>query len=145
MRVFSAFLVIMTTCILLMLPVTEAIYDFRTDVREDSFSVTTGAVTSANVTLVKEVYDDDTSTIELTSDNTSDSPTFSSYDTATRGLTVSGLSADTTRDLTVAYDVYALTGWDAIDTLLSRFDLIWLICIFSFGPAALAAIFLGRA
>jgi len=146
MRIYQAFLVMMTTAILFLLPVSAGIYDFRTDVREDSFSVTTGVgVTSANVTLIKALYDDDISTATALSDNTTDTPTVNAYNTVTRALTIGGLQSETTRGVTVSYDVYALTGGGAIDTLISRIDLIWLICLIAFPAVALAAIFVGRA
>ena len=146
MRIFQAFLVMMTTAILFLLPVSAGIYDFRTDVREDSFNVTTGVgETTADVVLVKSLYDDDISTVTALSDNATDTPTVDSYDTATRALTVGGLQADSSREITVSYDVYSLTGGGAIDTLISRIDLIWLICLIAFPAVALAAIFVGRA
>jgi len=146
MRIYQAFLVMMTTAILWLLPVSDGIYDFRTDVREDSFSVTTGVgETTADVVLVKELYDDDISTVTALSDNTTDTPTADAYNTGTRALTVGGLQAETSRGLTVSYDVYALTGGGAIDTLISRYDLIWIICLIAFPAVALAAIFVGRA
>ena len=47
---FTAFLILIASAVLWWLPVTEGIYDFRTDVEENSFAVTTAAgETAANV------------------------------------------------------------------------------------------------
>jgi len=146
MRVFYAFLVIVTAAILWMLPITSAIYDFRTDVQVDSFSSTTGVgQTTENVTLSEELYDDDTQTIDISSSISNDSPVFGSYNATTRLLGTSGLSANTTRILTVAYDIDALIGNDAVNNLLDQVPLIWILCIAVFPLASLAAIFTGRA
>jgi len=146
MRIFSAFLVIVTAAILFMLPLTSGVYDFRTDLNEDTFNYETGgAETTANVTLDKAVYDDDTDTITILSDLSTDSPLFSTYNTSTRLLDITGLTVSENRTLTVAYDVDALEGSDAINTIVGRLPWIWLLVIIAFSPAALVAIFTGRA
>ena len=118
-RIFLGFLIIVTVSILFMIPVTEAIYDYRTDVRDDPFTLPTGvAETGANMTLIKPIYDNDTATLGFLSDNVSDSPIYTAYDTATRELEVSGLAANTTRLLTVSYDVDAMSASAAVSTLM---------------------------
>ncbi len=145
MRILQAFLILVTSAILWLLPVSSAVYQFKTDVRADTFSATTAAgVTSANVTLLKALYLDDTSTISFTSNETTDIPLASSYNSTNRQLLVSGLGGSLTRTLDVSYDVYALTGGGAIDTLVSRLDFIWLLALIMLPVAGLAAIFLGR-
>ena len=127
-----------------MLPLTAQAYDFRTDEREDTFTVATGVgETTANVTLLKAVFDNDTSTISFSS-NVSESLAVSTYDTATKTLGVSGLNAETTRELDVSYDVDALGASSAISNLVDRVAWIWLLSVIAFAPAALVAIFLGR-
>lgn len=145
MRIFYAFLVIATAAMLWMLPITDAIYDFRTDLQEDSFASDTAVgQTTENVTLSKVLYDDDTQTIDILSSISDDVPAYSSYNGTTRLLGISGLSANTTRTLTVTYDVDALAGSDAINNFLDVVPWIWLMCIAVFPMAALAAMFLGR-
>ena len=145
MRIFYAFLVMMTMAILVMLPLSDAVHDFRTDTREDSFSVATGvSENSTSVVLVKPLYDGDVSTATVLSDDSTDTPLASYYNNDTRALTIEGLSTNTTRTLEVSYEVDALSGSSAIDDLVSNLDLIWLICLVAFPAAALAAIFLGR-
>lgn len=144
-KIFQAFVVIMASAILFLIPLTTAAYDFQTDLREDTFTVNTAVgVTSANVTLVEEVYDDDVTTISVSSDLSTDEPLYSSYNTTTRQTLFTGLTANTTRTLTVGYDVDALEGGDAINTVADRLAWFWLISIIVFAPAALAAIFIGR-
>ena len=146
MRIFYSFLVILTAAFLFMLPITAAVYDFRTDVREDVFTVATAVSTSnATVVLLKSIYDDDVSTISLQSDLSTDVPLYYSYNTASRALLFTGLTDNTTRTMNVSYDVYALVGSDAADTIVSRVPVLWIICIIAFVPASLAAIFTGRA
>lgn len=128
-----------------MLPVSEAVYDFRTDLREDEFNVTTEDVTSANVTLGKPLYEDDTGTIDIISDESTDNATFGSYTTGTRVLNITALSANVTRILTVSYDIDALEGSDALNTFVGYIPWIWMLIIIVFPIAGLAAIFTGRA
>lgn len=145
MRIFYSFLVIATAAMLWMLPITASIYDFRTDLQEDTFSTDTAVgVTTANVTLSDELYDDDTQTIDILSSISDDVPAYSSYNGTTRLLGISGLSANTTRVLTVTYDVDALAGSDAINNFLDVVPWVWLMCIAVFAPAALVSMFVGR-
>jgi len=145
-RIFYAFLIIVVAVILWMLPFTEAIYDFRTDVREDNFTVITGVgVTNSTVQLFTDIYDDDISMIDLSSNDGDDTPTYSSYNSTTRNLVVTGLSANTTRTLSVWYDIDALTESGAVGNLLDMLDLFWLLVIIGFPAAGLVAIFVMKA
>lgn len=142
---FNAFLILVCAVVLWMLPVTSAIYDFRTDVEEDSFAVTTDlGETGANVTLSKALYDNDYSASAVTSNITTDIPSFASYNSTTRALGINGLSENTSRTLIVEYDVFALTDANAIDTFLDYFPYIWILLIVAFPIAALVAIFVLR-
>lgn len=128
-----------------MLPVDEAIYDFRTKLREDTFNVETGGgVTTANVTLTKVLYDDDTDTIDILSDISEDTPLFGSYYVPTRALAMTGLAVSSNRTITVTYDIDSLGGSGAINTLVDIIPWIWMLVIIAFAPAALFAIFTGR-
>lgn len=146
MRIFNAFLIIIVSAILFLLPLTEGIYDFRTDLQTDTFSVSTNATaTAANVTLLNVLYDNDTTTISILSDTSADIPVYSSYNITSRDLEMSGLAVSTTRIITASYDVDALEGSDAINTIVGYVPFIWLLAIIGFAPAALVAIFTGRA
>ena len=146
MRIFYALLILLASAILWMLPVTEGIYDFRTDVREDNFTVLTAAgVTNSTVQLFTDIYDDDVSTIDLSSNSGDDTPTYSSYNPTTRNLVVTDLSANATRTLTVFYDIDALTESAAVGNLLDMIDFLWILVVVAFPGAAIIAIVTMRA
>ncbi len=146
MRIFNAFLIVVVSVFLFMLPITTAITDFRTDTREDNFALETVAgVVTGNVTLFQAIYNDDTNTIVLNSDDTDDAPTFSSYNVTTRLMGMTGLTASTNRTLTVSYFIDNFEDNDTLNTLMDRVPFLWLLVIVAFIPAALFAIFTGRA
>lgn len=145
MKIFYAFLVVLTAVILFLLPITDAIYSFRTDVKRDEFRIETdGVTTTANVTLLKSVYDADTSTISITSDVYLDVPAFVAYNATTRKTDIAGLVISTNRTLTVAYDYDALTASGALANFIDKVSWIWLVVIVVFPAAAIAAIFLNK-
>ena len=136
----------MVAGLLFMLPVSEAIYDYRTTERTDINTVNTAVdVTTGNVTLFTAVYENDTSTIGITSDLSTDVPLFSTYNTTTRLLVFSGLTDNTSRTITATYLIDALSGSTAVNTFLGWLPFIWLLVIIAFPPAALFAIFTNRA
>ena len=142
---FTSLLIMFSTAILWMLPVTTGIYSFRTDVKDDVFTIATGVgVTSANVTLTKELYDDDTSTIDLLSASSADVPILSAYNSGTHSVLIGGLSDNLTRSVTVSYDYPALSSNSAVDTLFDNLPLIWYLMLIGLPAAAIAAIFLGK-
>lgn len=146
MRIFYAFLILVTAAILFMLPVSEAIYDFRTDLKTDALpSYTAPGETTDNLTLTHQVYDNDTSSIIVFSSDSDDLPVLSAYDHSSHSVLLSGLSENTTRSMEISYDIYALSGWNAVDVVVSRVNLIWFLCIIAFIPAAIVVIFRGRA
>lgn len=145
MRIFTGFLIILVSVLLFLLPITGAIYDFRTDVEEDTFNWATNAtLTTANVVLQEPVYDDDTDTIEISSDIAGDAPAFSAYNTTTRVLDITGLAVSENRTLTVEYDTNALSDNAALDTLLGWVPYIWLMMVCGLPIAALYIIIRGR-
>lgn len=132
---------VLVAVILLLLPVTRGVYDFRTDQREDTFNLATAVgETAANVTLLKAIYDNDTSTIGYTS-NISEVPTFVSYNATTRQVWTSGLTANETRALAVTYDIDALGGNQAVGTLMNYVPLIWILTIVGLPIAAIIVLF----
>ena len=146
MRIFWAFLIIATAAMLWMLPITQAIYDFRTDVQTDTFTSDTGVgQTTDNVTLTQELYSDNLSSIDnILSSISDDSPVVASYNATTRLTDITGLSDNNTRTLTVSYDVDAVVGSDAINDLADKVPWIWLIIFALFPVTALAAMFIRR-
>lgn len=145
MRIFYSFLVVMSVAILFMLPITSGIYDFRTDQKEDSVRYETGAgETTANVTLIKALYDDDVSTVDVLSNDYSDAPIVENYTAAGRVLDISGLESSANRTLTITYDVDALNMTGAVSAFFDKLSWIWMICVICFAPAALAAMWMPR-
>ena len=141
-KIFSAFLIILVAAILFMLPLTGAVYGFKTDVKTQTATITTGAaVTTADIVLSKALYDDDTSTISFTS-NISEAPSITAYNPATHTLSTANLTAGVTRALGISYDVDALSSSAAMATIINALDFVWLLAIIAFAPAALAALFL---
>lgn len=141
MRIFQGFLVLVVVAILWMLPVSQAIYDFRTDIREDVFAVTTGgAETTTAEVLLKPVYDDDTGTISLLSDLATDTPALDAYTPATQVVDISGLTADSSRELTVTYDTDALSVHAAVSIVMDLLPMIWILILVAFPVVSLIVI-----
>ncbi len=133
----------MAVTILFMLPLTGAVYDFRTDLREDTISETTANLTADNVTLLKDLYADDINSVSISSNLTTDTPLALSYN-ATRLLFMTGLTDNTTRLLTISYDIDVFGGTAALNRVADIIPFIWMLSIIAFTPAALFAIFTGR-
>ena len=141
MRIFQGFLIVFITVVLLMLPVTRAIYNYRTDVREDLFNYETiGAEVTANVTLHSPVYDNDTNTISILSDLATDIPLFSAYNTTTRLLDITGMTLTSNRTLRVCYDINALIDHDSLDAFIGWLPLIWILMVCVMPVAGIYAI-----
>lgn len=147
MRAFQILVVLIAVITLLFMPLTQGIYDFKTDIREDVFNNvhTNSGVVTANVTILKTLYDSDTSTFSITSNTSVDTPVYSSYNSTSRQLLVSGLAANTYRTLYVEYDIDALSGATVIDNLMDFTPYLWYLLLIIFIPVAIIAIWTGRA
>jgi len=86
-------------------PITDGIKTWRTNDTSEPFNVTVGAsVTTANVTLSYDLYQDSVAEVQsITSTDGTDVPVADSYVTASNKLLVTGLNDDATRTLTVNY------------------------------------------
>jgi len=127
-----------------MLPITQAVYDYRTDQRTDTYSTDTAiGVTSANETLLGDLYDCDTGSIEFYSDLGTDVPLANSVNCTSRVLNITGLTDNTTRTLDITYDYDALEGNNAIDTLLGWIPYINILIIVVFPIASILAMWKG--
>ena len=86
-------------------------------------SVVTAAATTADVTLIKELFEDDVVYVSaVTSSNTTDVPAVSSYTSGTKALTVQGLVENATRTLYVTYDYARFdTGTDTFFAYMPMF------------------------
>jgi len=136
LRIFYSFLIVFTSVLFALLPFTGAIHSLLTDLCEDNQTVTTASSTNATVQLFDELYDDDTSSIELLSHDSDDIPIVSSYNGTTRALIIAGLAEDTTRVIDVTYDVDAINN-SYFTTAITVATYIWLIMIALFALGGL--------
>lgn len=146
MRIFYAFLILLISAFLFMLPVVEAIYDYRTMQRIETERVPTAVgVTTGNVILGVPPFENDTDVLNIISDSGTDAPAFSTYNTTNRMVIFSGLTANGTRIITITYLIDALSTVPAVTTLMGWLPFIWYLVCVAFIPAALFAIFTHRA
>jgi len=95
--------------IMLLPPMMGGLEGFRTNDQTDAYSVTTGGgVTTANVTLTQPLYQNGTQYASVTSNYSADVPLVTGFQSGTRALEVSGLTAGQSRTLTVVYKILAL-------------------------------------
>jgi microcystin-dependent protein len=142
MKIVATFLMIVLVGLLFMLPISTAVYDYRTDIQEEDHTVTTAALTtSANVSLHLPIYQANLSTLSFSSTVATDNAvpgTF--YDSTSHVVTVNGLAASTTRDLTAFYDVNALSSVGALDTFLNMVPWLWYLMLVAVLGVAIFAI-----
>lgn len=135
----------LVTTFLWFLPVTDGIYDYRTDNRTDEFNVVTDVgETSADTVLSKTLYDNDTQTLSVLSDLASDIPVFASYNGTNRAALWNGLTANATRNLDVSYDTASFDPSSSLAAFMEILPWIWMIAISVFPLAALAYIWWGK-
>jgi len=86
-------------------PILDGIDGWRTDDTTQAFAVTTAAgVTTANVTLSGDLYQDDVAeVVTVTSNVTGETPVATTYTAASNVLLLSALNAGTTHTITVNY------------------------------------------
>lgn len=146
MRIFYSFLIIFCSVILWLLPVSQGIYDFETDLKLDNLYATTAVgTTNSTIQLTSDIYDDDTGTLSISSNDSDDVPAIYSYNATTRALVVTGLADNTTRTISATYDVDAIEGPEAIGDFFEIFPFLWIVIISVFPVAGLTAIWMGRA
>jgi len=105
-KVFFAILAVFLLLGAFQASINDGIKGWRTEDTTEAYSpVTTGVgVTTANVTLTSELYQDKASEVIAVSSNvTGETPVATSYVTTGNKLLISALDADTTRTLTVNY------------------------------------------
>ena len=86
-------------------PINDGIKTWRTDDTSEDFEVSTGSgVTSANVTLSYNLYQEALAELQsITSNDTDDIPIANTYTDATKVLLITGLDDEETHALTVDY------------------------------------------
>jgi hypothetical protein len=107
----------------------DSTHELETDPQVDTFAaVTTGAgETAANVVLTRDLYNDsNTSVLTIISDLPTDNPVAGTYTPATNTLNVTGLTAGSSRTLTITYEYAALTDYTGMDAMVGMTPLlIW--------------------
>lgn len=125
-RFIVGFLIVLVAASLFLIPFPGMIYDFRTDYRDDEFTVDTAVgETTGAVVLIREVYDSDINTISITSTDNTDSMTISSYNSTSKILSLSGMTANASRTLNVNYQIDALENAPAFSTFIDITPFIW--------------------
>lgn len=85
-------------------PISDGIKGWRSDDLTENFIVATGVgVTTANVTLTRDLYNFETAEVIGIDSTLAETPVATSYDSTTKKLLVSALNANTSRTLTVEY------------------------------------------
>jgi len=110
--------------ILLLGAVVTSLFDFRTDEQTDEFNVTTGGgVTTADLVLSQDLYNDATVNANVSSNLTADAPIASTYTPGTNTLHVIGLQASDSRRLTIDYAIDGLTDYLGVGIAASTLPL----------------------
>ena len=104
-RVFVGILAIFLLLGAFATPINDGIKTWRTNDTSEDFEVSTGSgVTSANVTLSYNLYQEALAEVQsITSNDTDDIPIASTYTDATKVLLITGLDDEETHALTVDY------------------------------------------
>lgn len=121
-----------------------SINDAVTEESTLSFSGVSTAATvyAANVTLSRAIYDNDTQAVTgITSNLSADSPTAYSYNSVSRKLEVSGLTDNTSRTLTVAYDIDSTSMPDGASAFWLLMRWFWIFAIVAYTCGAIYAFF----
>jgi len=114
----------------LMLPnVGDSIHDFRFDSHSADYSVSTAAaVTNTTEILQYDLADNDTQYVtDISSDLATDNPIATSYTSASNALLIVGLTADTSRNLTVEYQSAALEDYKGADSMVKLGPLVLIV------------------
>lgn len=136
MRIFFSFLIVVCAVLFALLPFTGAVHSLLTDLKQDSFSITTASTSNTTVQLYKPLYDNDTSSIVFVSHDIDDSPIASTYNSTSRALLVLGMAENTTRLIDVTYEIDAINN-TAFATAVTVVTYLWLIMIALFAMGGL--------
>lgn len=116
--------------VFIMLPtMLSSVSDFQTTSYSETESnlATAAGVTTANVTLNLDLFDDDiTNVTTISSNNSETGMTAEAYVAATNVLLIGGLDANSTRTLTITYDIDDLESYTGLGefTRLSPFIIV---------------------
>lgn len=120
----------------------DATSDVQTNAESQVFAAqATGAgVTEVDVVLTEDLWESLVAHVtSVTSDNVADTPVAGSYAAATNTLTVTGLAASDTRELTVAYTADALTDYTGMSAMVGVTPLLVWVSIIGIAIAGIWA------
>lgn len=113
-------------------------HDILTDPDTDAFAnVTTGVgETAADVVLTEDLYNSSTGSVtSLVSSLETDTPVAATYTSATNTLHVTGLTAEQTRTLTVAYEYGATDDYTGLGSIVKLGPLVLFLGLLALGVA----------
>lgn len=124
--------------------VNVSINDAVTEETTQSFAgvSTASGIYAANVTLSRDIYDDDTQAVTgITSNRSDDSPTAYSFNSVSRALEISGLVDNVTRTLTIAVDIDSTSMPDGSAAFWLMMRWFWIFAIIGYTCGAIYAFF----
>lgn len=137
MKWLFSILIVLSAAAGFAVPITGLCHDFQTDVRTDNVYTSTGpGAVTADIVLFKSIYADDSSTLSVNS-SISESPVITAYTAATKTASIGGLTANTSRTISLSYEVDALGGSSSWTTLLGIAPYLYyliLVIIMAAGP-----------
>jgi hypothetical protein len=104
--------------------------DLRTDNQAQQYIVATGVgVTNSTVQLPAVLWEGSPVNASATSNITTDTPVVDNYTASNRVVSISGLTANTTRILTVSYLTAGLTDYTGAEQTSRNFPTIYMVVI----------------
>ena len=130
----------------IMLPaVTGGLFNFRTDTLEEVFTFYTAAgETNQTVQLGANLWDDSVAYADVSSNETSEIPTTTSYNLTTRSLLVTNLLASTGHILTVTYSTPGLEEYTGAEDTATKIPLAVVAAVIIMPLALLVGFFIKR-
>ena len=122
-----------------------AVNDFRTDIVTQDFVVTTNTTaTTASIQLRDSLFNNNLDNAITTSNTTSDVHNMVSFTSGNRNLSLSGLSTNATRVISVEYKTAGLDGYTGADTGAKTVPVIMIVALIAVPLLAVVMIFAGR-
>ena len=110
--------------------------DFRTlEYTAPYIAPTAPGVTTADVVLTEELFNEATANIVISSNNPDDAPLPFEFVGVTNTLTVSGLAADDTRTLTIVYKISALGDYFGSEIVTRIWPTFYILCLIALAAA----------
>lgn len=104
--------------------------DFRTsEYTAPYIAATAPGVTTADVVLTQDLFNNATANVTISSNNVLDAPLPFAFVSATDTLTVSGLAADDSRTLTLVYKISALDDYFGSEIVSRIWPTFYILCI----------------